>query len=154
MIVSIFWNSGASYCLAGQEALGELRVDGQYIKQLVLRRKDGQTEQFNEPAGTIKLAVGEYRIQDVRLKGGFNYSSQNTSKYNWVAVTEKETAILKVGAPLKQKITIERQGPILQLNYKLTGMGGETYAVTRSKQPSFTVFKGEKKVATNKFEFG
>ena len=154
VIASVFWNSGVSYCLAGQQALGELKLEGKHIERLVLRRKDGQTEQFNEPAGIIKLAVGEYRLQDVRLKGGFTSSSRNTSTYKWVTVTEGEQAILKVGAPLKQTVKIERQGPILQLNYNLTGVGGETYAVTRNKQPVFTVFKGEKKVATGEFEFG
>jgi len=146
---------GTCLCKAQDQksVLGELRLEGQHVERLTLRRKDDQTEQFNEPAGIIKLAIGEYRLQDVRLNGGFTYSS-SASTYNWVAVTEGETAILKVGAPLKQTVKIERQGPILSLDYSLTGVGGETYGSTRSKQPMFTVFKGEKKVAADEFEFG
>lgn len=154
VIALIFWNSEVSCCLAEEPAKGELRLEGKHIERLVLRRKDGQTEEFDELDETIKIAVGEYRLQDVRLKGGFTYSSRSTSKYNWVTVTEDEQAILKVGAPLKQTVKIERQGPILALNYNLAGVGGEIYAVTPSKQPMFTVFKGEKKVATDEFEFG
>jgi hypothetical protein len=154
MIASFFWNSGASCCLAGQQVMGELKLEGQHVERLTLRRKDGQTEQFNEPAGTIKLAVGEYRLQDVRLKGGFTYNIHSASTYNWVTVTEGKPAILKVGAPLKQTVKIERQGPILSLDYYLTGVGGETYGSMRSKRPVFTVFKGDKEVTTGEFEFG
>jgi hypothetical protein len=136
-----------------RQALGELRIEGKHIERLVLCRKDGRTEQFNEPNETIKLATGEYRLQDVRLKDGFIYSNRNPA-YNWVAVIGGEQAVLKVGAPLKQTVSIERQGPVLELKYNLVGVGGETYAVTRSKHPTFAVFKGEKKVAGGKFEFG
>jgi hypothetical protein len=153
MIASVFWNSGASCCLAEESAKGELKLEGRHVERLILLRRDGHTEQFNEPDETIKIAVGEYRLQDVRLKGGFTYSS-STSTYNWVAVTEGKPAILKVGAPLKQTVKIERQGPILSLDYNLTGVGGETYGSMHSKQPMFTVFKGEKKVAADEFEFG
>ena len=133
--------------------MGELRLEGQYIERLVLREKDGHTEQFSKPEETIKLPVGEYRLQEVRLKDGFIYNNR-TSKYNWVSVTEDKPAVLKVGAPLKQTLNVERRGPILNIGYELTGMGGETYAVTRSKHPQFAVFKGEKKIATGDFEFG
>ena len=133
--------------------MGEVRLEGQHIERLVLCRKDGDTEQFSRPDEIIKLPVGEYRLQDVRLKDGFIYRSNN-SKYNWVTVSRDEPAILKVGAPLKQTLKIERRGPILTLNYELAGVGGETYAVTRSNHPQFTVFKGEKKVTSCEFEFG
>ena len=154
VIASVFWNFGVSCCLAREQALGKLKIEGKHIEKLVLHRRDGHTKQFNEPAETIKLAVGEYRLQEVRLKGGFTCNSLRTSTYNWVTVTENEPAILKVGAPLKQTVKIERQGLILVLNYDLTGVGGESYAVARSKRPMFTVFKGEKEVTTSEFEFG
>ena len=149
-IVLAFWAAGV--CVS-QES-GELRLEGKHIERLVLRRKDGLTQRFDHPGETIRLPVGEYRLQDVRLKGGYNYSSRGTSTYNWMTVTENEAVTFQVGAPLKQTVRIERQGPILALSYELTGAGGETYAATRSKQPTFTVFKGEKEVAAGKFEFG
>jgi len=135
------------------QKLGELRLEGQYIEWLVLKRKDGNTEQFNRPDETIRLPVGEYRLQDVRLKDGFNYSPRSTLKSEWVTVKEGEPAAFKVGAPLQQTVTIERQGPVLAFNYELTGVGGESYAGMRSKQPKFTVFKGDREVDCGEFEF-
>jgi hypothetical protein len=150
VIASTCWSAGV--CFSRES--GELRLEGQHIERLVLRRQDGHTGQISRPDETIRLPVGEYRLQDVRLKDGFNYSSRDNATYDWVTVTEDKPATFKVGAPLKQTVTIERQGPVLALNYKLTGVGGETYAGTRSKRPSFTVFKGDKEVASGRFEFG
>jgi len=154
--ISFFQSQEASQCLAQEQkkALGELKIEGMHIERLVLCRKDGRTEQFDKPQEIIKLAVGEYRLQDVRLKDGYTSNNLRTSTHNWVVVTDREPAALKVGAPLKQAVKIERRGSILELNYNLTGVGGETYASTRNKRPAFTVFKGEKKVATGEFEFG
>lgn len=137
-----------------KKASGELKIEGNYIARLVLHRKDGHTEQFDEPAETVKLAVGEYQLQKVYLKNGYTYNSISNSTNNTVNITEKETTVLKVGAPLKQTVKVERQGPILQLSYDLAGVGGENYAVMRSARPAFTVFKGDKKVGSGEFEFG
>ena len=71
-----------------------------------------------------------------------------------MTVAGDEPAVFKVGAPLKQTVKIERAGPILELNYELTGVGGESYAITRGKRPRFTVFTSEKEVASGQFEFG
>jgi hypothetical protein len=63
--------------------------------------------------------------------------------------------MLKVGAPLKQTVRVQRQGGILVLNYELLGVGGEKYTgPDRSKPPTFTVYKGDKEIASDKFEFG
>lgn len=143
--------SGAS---TQKQALGELKIEGKHIERLVLCRNSGLTEQFNEPNEVIKLAVGKYRLQEVRLKGGLTCNSLYNLTNDWLIITENETVVLKIGAPLRQTVKIERQGPILKLNYNLTGVGGENYASTKSAQPSFTIFKGNKKVAAGKFEFG
>ena len=149
VISLLFWPGDACF----SRELGELRLEGQYIEHLVLRERHGHTEQFNRPSEAIQLPVGEYRLQDVRLKNGFNYNHR-TLKYNWITITQEEPAVFKVGAPLKQVVKIERQGPILSLNYDLIGVGGETYASTRSMRPRFTVFKNEIKVGSGEFEFG
>ena len=136
-----------------KQALGELKIEGKYIEHLVICRKNGSTEQFDEPNEVIKLAVGEYQFKYVRLKDGFICNNRD-STYNWVAVTEDKQAVLKVGAPLKQTLSIEQKGPVLELKYNLTGVGGETYTIKRNANPAFTIFKGDKKVAADKFEFG
>ena len=74
---------------------------------------------------------------------------------NWVEVDEDKPAVLKVGAPLKQIVKATRQGRVLALDYKLSGIGGETYVRDdRSKPPTFTVYKGDKKIASGTFEYG
>ena len=134
--------------------MGELHLEGEHIERLVLQCKDRSTQEFNHPGKAIRLPVGEYRLHDVRLKGGYNYNRSRTTTYHWVTVTENKPAVFKVGTPLKQTVKIERQGPILILNYELTGTGGETYNSDRDKRPMFTVFKGDKKIGTGEFEFG
>lgn len=133
-------------------ALGELKLEGKYIERLVLRRKDGHTERFDRPAATIKLPVGEYRLLEAHLKHGywFHFLSRD-----WVTVDEDKPAVLKVGAPLKQTVKAQRRGRILILNYELLGVGGEIYTGRdRSKPPTFTVYKGDKEITSDKFEFG
>ncbi len=64
----------AANTLFGQEASeekeqksvqGELKIEGKFIKQLVLESKDGERQSFDQPAESIKLATGQYRVREV-----------------------------------------------------------------------------------------
>lgn len=136
--------------------LGELKVQGRYIERLVLRRKDGGTEKFDKPGETVKLPVGEYRLEQVRLQGGYSCGiTRPISDADWVTVAADKPAVLEVGAPLRQQVKVQRQGSFLMLNYELLGVGGEKYTkADRNKPPTFTVYKGDSKIASGKFEFG
>jgi len=136
-------------------AFGELKLQGKYIERLVLRRKDSRTERFDQPAETIKLQVGEYRLLETHLKGGYICRSSRTPTGDWVTIAEDKSAVLKVGAPIKPTVKAQRQGSVLVLNYELLGIGGEIYTDSnRNKPPTFTVYKGDKEIASDKFEFG
>jgi hypothetical protein len=140
---------------AGQTpAQGELKLEGKHIKQVTLeRREDRNKLKFDQPGESIKLAVGKYFLRKVQLEGG--YACQIWSDANWVEVGKDKPAVLKVGAPLKQIVKATRQGRVLALDYKLVGMGGESYTnFDRSKPPTFTVYKGDKKIASGTFEYG
>ena len=138
-----------------EPVLGELKLQGKYIERLVLDRKDGRTEQLNRPEETIKLTEGEYRLNEVRLKGGYVCTYSRFAARDWVTVAPDKTAVLKVGAPLKQTIKVRRKGKILVMSYELLGVGGEHYASrNRTKPPIFAVYKGDKKIHSGKFEFG
>ena len=158
--ILLFLGTGICLCDAQEaekqgSALGELKLQGKYINYLVLRRKDGHSEKINRPAETIEMPVGEYRLQEVRLKGGYTCRPLSVSGRDWVRVSEDKPSMLKVGAPLKQTVGVQRQGGILVLNYELLGVGGEKYTGgDRSKPPTFTVYKGDKEIASDKFEFG
>ena len=148
--------SGASVCLSQEQkkSLGELKIEGNHIKKLVLRRKNGQNEIINTPDAIIKLPVGEYSLLESHLKGG--YVRLGTSTNEWIEVSEDKPAVLKVGAPLKQTIVVIRQGKVLILNYKLMGAGGEQYRdpMRPETRPSFTIYKGERIVGSGKFDYG
>ena len=152
-----FWGIEVCFCEAQEtdsqdSAFGELKLQGKYIKRLVLRRKDGRTERFDRPAETIKLPSGEYRLLEAHLKGGYTFRFLSG---DWITVSEDKPAVLKVGAPLKQTVKAQRRGRILALTYQLLGVGGEMYTgANRNKPPTFTVYKGDREIASDKFEFG
>jgi len=138
------------------QKLGELDLQGRCIERLVLRQKNGGTKNFEKPGETIRLSAGEYRLEQVRLQGGYSCGiTRPISDANWVTVAEDKPAVLKVGAPLKQAITVERRGSLLILNYEILGVGGEKYTSSdRGHPPTFTVYKGDRKISSGKFEFG
>ncbi len=153
------WTTRVCLCQSRQTteqvlSLGELKLEGSHIQRLILRRKDGKKEKFDQPAEIIKLPAGEYRLMESHLKGGYICYSGASDK-DWITITPDKQAVLKVGAPLTKTLDVRRQGRVLQLNYKLLGIGGESYTNTdRSKPPTFTVYKGDKEIASGKFEFG
>lgn len=156
MIVILCAGISLSEAQEQNQSLGELKLEGKYIERLVLERKDGGTEKFQNPAEIIGLPVGEYRLQQVRLGGGYTHNlNVITPESEWMTVSKDEPAVLKVGAPLQQKVEVKRQGRYLILNYKLLGGGGESYtSSSRDKPPIFTVSKGDKEIASDKFQFG
>ena len=158
--ILLFLGTGICLCQTQEankqnSAVGELKLEGKHIERLVLRRKDNRTERLDQPAETIKLQVGEYRLLETHLKGGYICRSSRTPTGDWITIAEDKPAVLKVGAPLKQTVKAHRRGRILALNYELLGVGGEMYtSANRSKPPTFTVYKGDKEIASGKFEFG
>jgi hypothetical protein len=138
---------------ARNSSLGVLKLEGKHVEYLALHRKDGHVEQITRPNETIKLPLGEYRLQEVRLESG--YTCRSMGIFRWVTIAVDEPATLKVGSPLVPTIKVQRQGRILRLNYELQGVGGESYiAGARSKPPTFAVYKGQKKIASGHFEYG
>jgi hypothetical protein len=154
----------AANTLFGQEASeekeqksvqGELKIEGKFIKQLVLESKDGERQRFDQPAESVKLAAGQYRVREVHLEDRYDCIIWQFSDEDWITVDANKTATLKAGAPLKQVIKAQRQGRLLSLDYELVGIGGEKYGVDdRSKPPTFNVYKGDKKIASGEFEYG
>lgn len=138
----------------GTAPLGDLKIEGEYIERLLLRRNDGHSEVFADPTGTVRLPSGQYLMQEIRLKGGYNHRTM--PRNSQITITADEPALLKVGGPLKRTINVRRQGRMLELTYALAGIGGETYAAVRNanKAPSFAIYKGDRKIADGEFEFG
>ena len=73
-----------------------------------------------------------------------------------ITVNDTKPAVLTAGGPLTNSVSVIRQGRKLSLNYQLVGAGGAYQLVNqdRSHPPEFTVYQGDQKVASGKFEFG
>jgi hypothetical protein len=143
-------------------ALGDLNITGKFIQRLVL---PGETYQvvLDRPAAMVKIPTGSYHQPEVRLEQGGTAAYLNFNQPpsgSRISVDGKTPAVLNVGGPLTNSVLVSRHGEDLRLDYRLVGVGGETYQIyqmaneNRSHPPEFAVFKGDKKIASGKFEFG
>ena len=147
----------ACLCVAqGQRSvLGELKLEGEHLEQLVLRRKDGHTEQFDKPVETIELPVGQYQLQESPLEGGYVCVLGTGIENKLITIAENKPAILKVGAPLKQTLEVKRRGKAFVVEYNLHGIGDEAYTKSdRDKPPRLVVYNGDEEINSGRFEYG
>jgi hypothetical protein len=134
---------------------GTLRIKGQGIERLVLQDSTGALKVFYYREPNVVLRTGSYRLEEVVLQG--DYSSlglQIPAAARVLKIEPGGLVTLKLGAPLRQTVRIERWGRSLVLNYQLLGQGGESYAVTQrqaAKPPAFVIHQGENKVASGDF---
>ncbi len=143
--------------VGGQEKMGELHIEGRGIEQLVLRDNRGDQKTFSRPGATVTLPAGGYAVNSIRLERGHYSQAPMIPNDLWTTVDPNARATLKVGAPLRQVVKIERRGPVMVLNYGLVGRGGERYAIRRNQDsgtPAFSVYRGDEKVSSGQFEFG
>ncbi len=142
---------------AETQNLASLNIEGQGIKQLILKDQDGRTRTFESPGPMVTLPPGNYTVHTIRLEGDHYAQSHRLPAELQVIADPNAPATLKIGAPLRQVVKVERQGPVMALSYELVGQGGEPYAISRNRpeqRPAFTVYKGDRKVASGDFEFG
>jgi len=157
MLAATITLAAAGAAQGEQASAGRLRIDGQGITQLVLKDAQGRLETLNQPGSIAMLPPGEYSLDGITLEGGHRNKYQGIPPTLRVTVDANSIATLKVGAPLRQVVTVQRQGPTLSLEYALLGQGGEAYAIDRSPnlaKPAFTAYRGDIKVASGEFEFG
>jgi hypothetical protein len=137
--------------------LGELKIAGAYVQRATLEGGP-YVVVLDEPAGTVKVPVGRYNAARVWVKRGDTeaYLDGRTTAAGRITVGEKAPVVLLAGGPLTNSVDVMRRGKYLALNYRLTGVGGGYQLVSqdRSHPPEFTVYQGEKKIASGKFEFG
>ncbi len=140
-------------------ALGELKITGKFIQRLVLPGGPYLVV-LDQPAAKVQVPTGSYNQPDILLEQNgaeaFCQSSQSQVGRR-ISVADKTPAVLNVGGPLTNSVIASRHGQDLRLDYRLVGSGGETYQLAnqnRSKPPEFAIYKGNKKIASGKFEFG
>lgn len=133
----------------------ELKLEGENIEQLVLQG-GGQKQTFDRPGKSLMLEPGTYEMSQLGLKGGFTYYPyRDTTIFRSILVGPGEPAVLKAGGPLEQRITARREGQLLKMDYRLIGIAGEWYRNnSRYPPPTFTIYKGDKEIASGRFQFG
>ena len=115
---------------------------------------------IDKPEAVVKVPLGSYRSSKVCLRKGDAeaYLDRRTqfSAAGRITVNNTKPAVLTAGGPLTNSVTVSRQGRKLSLNYQLVGAGGAYQLVNQDRlhAPEFTVYQGDKKVASGKFEFG
>jgi len=132
----------------------ELKLEDGNIEILILQSGD-QKQTFDRPGKSIMLEPGTYQVFYLQLKGGFIYNAYwDTTRLGPIQVGPGEPAILKAGGPLEQRITVQRKGQLLAMDYRLIGAAGESYRNDRRYPPTFTIYKGDKEITSGKFQFG
>ncbi|MHC4693088.1 MAG: hypothetical protein ACYS67_10135 [Planctomycetota bacterium] len=151
--ILVLLNTGICLSQVQEEgpATGELKLEGKHIQQIIFVDRERKREKYNNPGESIKLPAGEYQLLEVHLEGG--YVSNSFSR--WTTVDKDKPNVLKVGAPLKQSVRVQRRRNLLVLDYELFGVGGHKYVqARRGTPPQFAIYRGDKKIASGKFEFG
>ena len=157
-ITAILLTAGASVGLAqtAQPDKGELKIEGTHISRLILERQDKHREEWSNLSGSISVPVGTYRVQQIELQGGYSYASAGEADLSRITISPDQPAVLKAGGPLRPAVRTERRGRVLVLNYELVGIGSEKYRPVPTPQgpPSFTIYKGDRAIASGQFQYG
>ena len=139
---------------AENPSMYELKLDGENIEKLILK-SDNKEQTFDKPGKSIMLEHGTYQVSELQLKGRFiYYPYRDTTRLEPIQIGPSKPAILKVGAPLEQRITVQRKGQLLAMDYRLIGISGEGYRWVGVYGPAFKIYKGDKEIASGKFRFG
>ena len=141
-----------------QPKLGELKITGDFVQRLTLEGGPYLVV-LDKPGKTVKVPLGRYNSTRACVQKGEVQASLDArarAAEGGVVVSEKAPAVLAVGGPLTNSVSINRQGRKLSLNYQLVGAGGAYQILNqdRSHPPEFAVYQGDKKIASGKFEFG
>jgi len=137
--------------------LGEVQIAGDFVQRLTMKGKPYLVV-LDRPGRSVQVPAGTYGSIKVWLKKDATEAwlkpESDVATGNHV-VGGKNPARLLVGGPLTNSVAISRRGKYLSLNYQLIGLGGE-YAMAgiRSEPPAFTVYHGDKKLASGRFQFG
>ena len=136
------------------DELGEIMIEGEFVTHLVMQDKHGRLEVFDQPARSVEVRAGEYYVREVHLKEGHIGVTYQGPSNGWITVGEDKPVVLKVGAPLKRILKVERQGRYLRLTYDLLGTGGRRYvSEDKSTKPRFVVYKGDKQIKGTDFGY-
>jgi hypothetical protein len=138
--------------------LGELKIAGRFVQRVTLEGGPFMVV-VDHPEGVVKVPAGSYGQAKVCLRKGeaeAYLEERGRSSSGRITVSENKPAVLTAGGPLTNSVSVSRRGKYLSLDYRLVGAGGPYQVANqdRSHPPEFTIYQGDQKVASGKFEFG
>ncbi|MHC4122115.1 MAG: hypothetical protein ACYSSI_00960 [Planctomycetota bacterium] len=140
-------------------SVGELKLEGKFIKRLVLEAGSSLVL-LDSPKSSVSIPTGKYHWSNLLLDGGESglfHIERFTARTDDISISETEPATLKIGGPLKGTVDVQRVGRVLELVYKLVGIGGYSYESLRGRPdnpPTFMICKDGKEIASGNFEYG
>jgi len=143
-----------------EKPMGRLDIDGENIARLVLE-SDSSTVLLHYPGKSVSIPAGDYHCRNIFLydkkAGIFAYDSTRPPRSTSLSVPRDQSVIFKAGGPLDSNVEVTREGNTLNLRYKLLGAGRREYKRmqdNREKPPAFTIYRGNKKIVSDTFEYG
>jgi hypothetical protein len=138
-----------------QPTLGELKVSGASIHRLIFYRGKECTAVLDKPGPVAQLPAGKYDAAEIWLRSGAVVAANIGERR--LDIKAQTPASLTVGAPLTNSVKLSRNSGNLLMQYELVGAGGAIFRLNSlddAKRPEWTVFQGDKRLASGKFEFG
>lgn len=145
---------------AFQPPRGKLRLDGEYIRRVVLDGgAAGFTAVLDSPPTEVEVPAGVYPRQIVLLeREGFTNVASGLGN-NPLAVTETNLATLTAGGPLQNAVVIspEPSRGMVSLDYQLTNAAGISFRLAFQDEeapPRLEIRQGDSQIAQGRFHFG
>jgi hypothetical protein len=141
---------------AERSGLGLLEVEGEGIEKLTFQTNGRENREVTRPGESVWLPPGEYRLAIVELKGGFSFLVwPSTQGPEWFTIGPDRPHRIRVGTPLRPTVTSRRKGTFLELDYELhDSMGRQWVLLHRVVHPRFTVYQGDREIASDDFSLG
>jgi hypothetical protein len=152
-----------------QPVLGKLRVEGDYLKRVVLDCGTSaggymailDTALQDRPGtvtGTeVQVPVGRYPRQIALLqRAGYSNLAVGLAT-NQIVISETNTNVLTAGGELKNSVRIDSRNGRVSLAYQLTNAAGIVFHLVRQDEdapPRFEMRQGDKLLAQDTFKFG
>ena len=143
-----------------EKPMGRLDIEGENIARVVLE-SDSSTILLHHPEKSVSIPAGDYRCRNIFLydkkAGIFAHDSNCAPGLTSLSVPRDQSVTFKAGGPLENNVKVKREGNTLNLSYRLLDAGLREYRRlqdNRDKPPAFTVYRGNKKIVSDTFEYG
>jgi hypothetical protein len=149
--------------IEAQAELGEVALTGKFIQRVVFREHQAKTPYtvlLDRPDPKVRIPVGTYNkywaaLKEKDAEAYCHYADWLNPKP--VTITASNVAILQMGGPLTNWVTVQSRGGTLAFDYELRGAGGRyrlAGPADRSKPPQLAIYQNGKPVGAGKLEYG